>query len=126
MIIIIIIIIITIIIIIIIIKTKNKLMWSVFTVWPKINLKVPYFLSRSFLAGWLLQYLKGFPAYEQTLRGALAAGREIERELATTSLSNSPVAPCRLSCQISANQGEAETSANVNKHWKTRESTRQG
>ena len=36
------------------------------------------------------------------------------------STSNSPVAPRRLSCQISTNQREAETSANVNKHWKTR------
>ena len=35
------------------------------------------------------------------------------------STSNSPVAPPRLSCQISDNQHEAETSANVNKHWKT-------
>ena len=35
-------------------------------------------------------------------------------------LSNSPVAQRRLSCQISANQLEAETSTNVNKHWKTR------
>ena len=35
------------------------------------------------------------------------------------STSNSPVAPRRLSCQISANQREAETSAIVNKHWKT-------
>ena len=31
-----------------------------------------------------------------------------------------PVAPCGLSCQISANQREAETSSNENKHWKTR------
>ena len=31
---------------------------------------------------------------------------------------NSPVAPRRLSCQISVNQLEAETSAIVNKHWK--------
>ena len=30
------------------------------------------------------------------------------------------LAPRRLSCQISTNQREAETSANVNKHWKTR------
>ena len=30
------------------------------------------------------------------------------------------MAPCRLSCQISANQRETDTSANVNKHWKTR------
>ena len=36
------------------------------------------------------------------------------------STSNSPVAPRWLSCQISANHREAETSANVNKHWKTR------
>ena len=32
----------------------------------------------------------------------------------------SPVAPRRLSCQLFANQCEAETGANVNKHWKTR------
>ena len=38
-----------IIIIVIIINTENKLMWSVFTVWPKFNVEVPYFLSRSFL-----------------------------------------------------------------------------
>ena len=36
------------------------------------------------------------------------------------STSNSPVAPRRLSFQIFANQREAKTSANVNKHWKTR------
>ena len=59
---------------------------------------------------------------EQALRGALAAWWEKEGEFATTSLefefptSNAPVAPCRLSCQISANQREAETSANVNKY----------
>ena len=35
------------------------------------------------------------------------------------STSNSPVAPRQLSCQISANQHEAETSANLNKHCKT-------
>ena len=29
------------------------------------------------------------------------------------------VAPHQLSCQISANQRKAETSTNVNKHWKT-------
>ena len=34
------------------------------------------------------------------------------------STSNFPVAPRRLSCQISANQRDAETNANVNKHWK--------
>ena len=32
------------------------------------------------------------------------------------STSNSPVAPRRLSCYISANKREAETNANVNKH----------
>ena len=36
------------------------------------------------------------------------------------STSNSPVAPLRLSCQVAANQHEAATSSNVNKHWKTR------
>ena len=35
------------------------------------------------------------------------------------STSNFPVAPHQLSCQISANQHEAEMSVNVNKHWKT-------
>jgi len=62
-------------------------------------------------------------ACEQALRGALAAGREKEGELATTSLdfdpnstSNSSVARRRLSCQISANKREAETTANVKKH----------
>ena len=46
-----------------------------------------------------------------------------EEELATTSLelilnstSNSPVVPNQLSCQISVNYHETETSANVNKH----------
>ena len=34
------------------------------------------------------------------------------------STSNSPVAPCRLSCQISANQRKVKTSVNVNKHLK--------
>ena len=33
------------------------------------------------------------------------------------STSNSPVAPRRLSCPISANQHEVEVNANVNKHW---------
>ena len=62
-------------------------------------------------------------ACEQALWGALAAGWEKEGELTTTSLefhstSNSPVAPPRLSCQISANQHEAETSTNVKKTLK--------
>ena len=35
-------------------------------------------------------------------------------------ISKTPVAPRRLSCQISANQREAKTSANVNKHGETR------
>ena len=66
-------------------------------------------------------------AYGEALRGALAAGREKKRELATTSLEfefhlqfpcSSP--STELSLEISANQWEVETSANVNKHWKTR------
>ena len=57
---------------------------------------------------------------KKTWKG-LAAGREKEGELATTSLEfefhlQFPAAPLRLSCQISANQREAETSTNVNKH----------
>ena len=36
------------------------------------------------------------------------------------STSSSPVASRRLSCRISANQREAETSANIDKYWKTR------
>ena len=53
---------------------------------------------------------------EQTLQGALTAGREKEGELATTS----PLEfEFHLSCQISANQREAETSASANKIWKT-------
>ena len=62
-------------------------------------------------------------ACEQALWGALAVGWEKEGELTTTSLefhstSNSPVAPPRLSCQISANQHEAETSVNLKKTLK--------
>ena len=58
-------------------------------------------------------------------------GRRQLGELATTSLEfefrlQFPVAPRRLSCQISANEHKAETSTNVNKHGKTRESTCQG
>ena len=34
------------------------------------------------------------------------------------STSNSTVAPCQLSCQISDNQRKAETNTNLNKHWK--------
>ena len=50
--------------------------------------------------------------------GALAAGWEKEGELAT--MSNSPVGPHELSCQISANQHKADKQAriltNVEKH----------
>ena len=35
------------------------------------------------------------------------------------STSNSPVAPCQISCQISTNQRKAEMSGSVKKHWKT-------
>ena len=52
-----------------------------------------------------------------------AVGEGKEEELATTSLEvilnftyNSPVVPHQLSCQISVNYHETETSANVNKH----------
>ena len=57
-------------------------------------------------------------AWKQALWGALVAGREKDglRLWNLNSTSNSPVAPRRLSCQISANQSDAETSANVNKH----------
>ena len=34
-------------------------------------------------------------------------------------MQNPHVVPCQKSCQTSANQCEAETSTNVNKHWKT-------
>ena len=59
-----------------------------------------------------------FIAGEKALRGALVVGREKEGELATTSLEYEfhlqfPVAPRRLSCQISDNQRKAERSANV-------------
>ena len=60
-------------------------------------------------------------------RGSLWAssqGQEKEGELANTSLEfefqlQFPCGSRQLSCQISANQGEVEMSANVNKHWKT-------
>ena len=68
-------------------------------------------------------------------RGALAAGWEKEGDnyenlqLRLSNLnfaSNSPVAPGWLSFQISTNEHKVETSANVNKQWKTRESMCQG
>jgi len=57
---------------------------------------------------------------KQALRDALAAGREKKESLHLpmwnlNSTSNSPLVPLRLSCQVAANQHEAETSANVNK-----------
>ena len=62
-------------------------------------------------------------ACEQALQGVLEGGQEKEGEPATTSLQFEfhfqyyfPVAPHQLSCQISANQHEVETSANDNKH----------
>ena len=58
-------------------------------------------------------------ACEQVLRrGALAAGLEKEGELETAPMEFEFQFPCgssRLSCQIFADQREAETSANVNK-----------
>ena len=58
---------------------------------------------------------------EQAVRGALAAGREKEGELATTSLEfefhlQFPCDSPSTELSDSANQREAETSANVNKH----------
>ena len=63
-------------------------------------------------------------ACKQALWGVLAKGQEKEGDLEALQLclwdlnstSNSPVAPRRLSCQISANQRKAEMSASVNKH----------
>ena len=64
-------------------------------------------------------------ASEQAVRGALATGREKEGELATTSLEfefhlQFPCSSPSTELSDSANQREAETSANVNKHWKRR------
>ena len=63
-------------------------------------------------------------ACKQAFWGVLAKGQEKEGDLEAFQLrlwdlnftSNSPVAPHRLSRQISANQREAEMSASVNKH----------
>ena len=62
-------------------------------------------------------------AYEQALRGALATEQEKKGELATTSLKFEfhLQFPCsfpstEVSLEISANQREVKTSANVNKH----------
>ena len=76
----------------------------------------------------VLGYVHTIPdslASEQALRGALAAGREKEGELATTSLEfefhlQFPCGSPSTELLDSANQREAETRANVNKHWKTR------
>ena len=57
---------------------------------------------------------------EQALRGALAAARACNYVSLwnLNSTSNSPEAPRRLSCQISANQRDTETSANIKKQEK--------
>ena len=62
---------------------------------------------------------------EQALRDTLAAGREKEGELATTSLKfefhlQLPFGAQSTELLDFPNQREAETSANVKKHWKTR------
>ena len=67
--------------------------------------------------------MKSDIACEQALRGALAAGREKEGELQLrlwnlNSTSNSP--STKLSGAVPANEREAETSAKVSKHRKTR------
>ena len=75
------------------------------------------------------KYLPNFPtqknlAREQALPWLPVNWQEKEGELATVSLEfefhlHSPVAPRRLSCQISANQHKAETSLKVKNHRKT-------
>ena len=73
----------------------------------------------------LVTNLPGFLACENALLGTLAAGQEKDGELATTSLEfeihlqlpcGSPSTELSDFCQ----SARAETSANVNKHWKTR------
>ena len=59
-------------------------------------------------------------ACEQALRGGKSKESLQLRLWILNSTSHSPVAARRLSCQISADQREAETSGIVNKHWKTR------
>ena len=81
----------------------------------------PYFVKRQVTESKLP---RRFLAWEQALPGALPAGRERKESLQLrfrnlNSTSNYPVALRRLCCQISANQREAETSANVNKHRKS-------
>ena len=61
-------------------------------------------------------------AYEQALQTGQGGKRKESLQIHLWNLnsrSNSPVAPHQLRCQISANQGNAEMSANVNKHSKT-------
>ena len=72
----------------------------------------------------VLGYVHTIPdnlASEQAVWGALAAGRENEGELATTSLKfdfhlQFPCGSPSTELSDSANHREAETSANVNKH----------
>ena len=62
-----------------------------------------------------------YVGYEQAFRALWRRGGKRKESLQLrfwnlNSTSHFPVAPRRLNCQISANQREAETSANVNKH----------
>ena len=56
----------------------------------------------------------GWPVFNVWLKACLQL-----RLWYMNSTSNSPAAPCQLSCQISTNYCKEETSVNVNKHWKT-------
>ena len=74
---------------------------------------------------WSVGELSKILPCEQTLRGALAAGREKEQELELRVLEfefhlKFPCTSPLSELSISANQREAETSANVNKLLKTR------
>ena len=86
---------------------------------------VLWYSTLKFLSFCVTRHLNGSYC-KQALRGALGAGREKKgaclqlRLWNLNSNSNSPVAPRWLSCQIFANQREAETNAIVNKHGKTR------
>ena len=103
-------------------KTNCKLYWAsflklnycVFEKWPKISHTFVFPLIS--LQASCQEHSgggagKGRRACYCTSRIWISASKKLMR--------NSHGAPCQLSCQILANQREAETSTNVNKHWKT-------
>ena len=82
-------------------------------------------LSTWFSSPFLFSLRESSPRHSGS--GVWVGGEGKEEERATTSLelilnstSNSPMVSHQLSCQISVNYHETETTANVNKHWKTR------